>query len=170
METNTLLLIGGGILGGLLALLLLVKIIKGILQMAYLLLVLGASGFIAYYIGTPEGSALLPQTVGVDVRLIQAGIVIVLPLLMSLAIGILVFIVRQIFKSQPTRRYIDETPTPVSPFHPPTPQELEQVQRANPQQPQYPQQGTGYPAPPTIQNVSPLDQTRPNPAVRRKKD
>jgi hypothetical protein len=167
METNTLLLIGGGILGALLALLLLVKIIKGILQMAYLLLVLGASGFIAYYIGTPEGSALLPQTVGVDVRLIQAGIVIVLPLLMSLAIGILVFIVRQVFKSQPKRRYIDETPTPVSPFHPPTQEELQQIQRGN-APPQYPQQG-GYPAPPTIHTVSPLEETRPNPTPRRKK-
>src|SRR5690242_4192273 len=98
METNTILLIGAGFLGALLAVLILIKIIKGILQMGYLLLVLGSSAFLAYYLGTPEGSTLLPKTMNVDVRLVQAAVVIVMPLVLSFLVAILMFMVRFIFK------------------------------------------------------------------------
>ncbi len=167
METNTLLLIGAGVLGGLLALLLLIKIMKGILQIGYLLLVLGASAFLAYYVGTPEGSNLLPRTVNLDVRLIQAGIIILFPLLMSLVIAILVFFVRRIFKSDSKRVFRDSSPTPVMPFHPPTQQELEQIQRTNPASQYPPPPSSSYSAP-TIQNMPHVEETRPTPKRRNK--
>jgi hypothetical protein len=186
METTTLLLIGAGILGALLAVMLLIKIIKGILQMGYLLLVLGSSAFLAYYVGTPEGSTLLPQTVNVDVRLIQAGIVIIMPLVLSLLVAILIFIVRSIFKSGSKKRVTDTNPTPVMPFHPPSQAELDRMQRVqqNPyaqQNPQYPPQNPQYPptqppqyppqqnqpyyppSAPTVQNMPPVDPTRRTP-------
>ncbi len=164
MNTNTLLLIGAGILGALLAVLLLIRIIKGILQMAYLVLVLGASGFLACFVGTPEGSKLLPQTITADVRLIQAGIVIAVPLILSLIIAMLVFVLRSVFKSKPKRQMVDVSQTPVSPFHPPTPDELARMQQSPPPpQQQYPSSSA-----PTIQNMPPPP-TRPNP-TRRDKD
>jgi hypothetical protein len=134
METNTLLLIGAGIVGALLALLLMLKIIKGILQIVYLLVVLGASGFIAYYIGTPEGSIVLPPTLNVDLRLVQAGVIIALPLLLSVVIAVVLFILRQVFKPKRRSPSIDVNPTPVTPFHPPTEEELQHARRS--QQPQ----------------------------------
>ncbi|MFN8376769.1 MAG: hypothetical protein U0694_28340 [Anaerolineae bacterium] len=163
METNTLLLIGAGILGALFAILLLIKIIKGILQIAYLLVVLAASGFVAYYLGTPEGSKFLPQTV--DVRLIQAGVVIVLPLVLSLFITVLMFMLRSVFKSGPKQRAVSANQTPVAPFHPPSQEELDQMRRTNPMPPpQYP------PTAPTIQNLPAAPPTRPNPTRRNRDD
>jgi hypothetical protein len=149
METNTLLLIGAGIVGGLLALLLMLKIIKGILQIAYLLLVLGASIFAAYYLGTPQGSALLPSTLNIDLRLIQAGVIIVLPLLLSVVIGIVLLMLRQVFKTKPRRLQIDTNPTPVTPFHPPTPEELQRARRTQSVQGQWQQEVLSPPQPPS---------------------
>jgi hypothetical protein len=194
MDTNTLLLIGAGFLGALLALFMLIKIIRGILQIAYLLLVIGASGFVAYYIGTPEGANLLPATIPIDKRLLQAGVVIVLPLILTLLVALFTFIVRQIFSGGSKRKvYKPEDPTPiVQPTVPPQYRQQYQQQYAPPPQhpeyppppqypPQYPPQQPPpapptyppqqeYPAPPTQRTLPPNEPTRQNPTVRKRTD
>lgn len=168
-DTNTLLIIIGLIVGIPLGLLLLIKVIKGLVQLAYTLIVFGAAGFVAYYLGTPEGSALLPRNI--DVRVVQAVALIFLPLAIVGGVSLFWYVTKRAFRAgkreQATsdgnnpyaRRKSKREQPPMPAANNPYAQQQYPPQGYAPPPTQYPPQG--YAPPPAPQQPYPQQQYPP---------